>query len=118
MGTPSKMQKMYLGNRPPCRSSRGLALEGWDFLAKSSDSETLKRATRSNNPITPPMRYASLQGTYSLKSDAARIPSMPSVATIVVPRPRFSFGRDSATNVMAAPSSPARPTPPRKRQIA
>ena len=37
------------------------------------------------------------------------------VATMVVPIPRLAVGRSSATSVMPAPSSPARPKPATNR---
>ena len=48
--------------------------------------------------------------------NANTAPKAPKVTMIMVPKPRFFFGINSLTNVIAAPNSPANPIPANNRQ--
>src|SRR5690606_35270917 len=82
-------------------------------------SKTFLRSTSNISPSEPPMKYAIVQlPASSTVSCATTAPSSPKPATIDVAMARSSFGIDSATRVIPAPSSPASPMPAINRSIA
>ena len=92
-----------------------------DCLTRSNMplSTTPTRRKSSANPSMPPIRNALRQSaTNSVTKYAQTAPMIPTVATMVVAKPRCSLLTNSLTSVIPAPSSPARPKPAIKRSVA
>ena len=101
----------------------------WNILL----SKVPARSNNNSKPMPPPTIYATCQLATGLPiidsimppsqspwldtKKAATAPKAPKVTIIIVPIPRFLIGINSATKVIAAPSSPASPKPAMKRHI-
>jgi hypothetical protein len=92
--------------------SYSLAL--WNIL----DSLTPLLNIRRQMPMPPPILKFVLQVTISANKPPTTAPKTPIVAISAVPYPLLSLDNVSATREIQPPSSPARPTPAIKRQIA